>query len=108
MTPFPIPCYVLKDRRPIPEPDFARWAQWFYKADRQVGLTRIGPILISTVFLGLDHNFGHGSPLLFETLVFRGGDGAESRRYASWQDAQAGHAAMAQAVRAEIRQKAKS
>lgn len=27
--------------------------------------------VVSTVFLGIDHSFGFGPPLLFETMVFR-------------------------------------
>jgi hypothetical protein len=33
-----------------------------------------------------------GPPLVFESLVFRDGDPAECRRYATWDDAVAGHA----------------
>lgn len=29
---------------------------------------------VSTVFLGLDHSFGEGRPLWFETMVFKDGD----------------------------------
>ena len=30
---------------------------------------------VSTIFLGLDHNFfGNGPPIIFETIVFRGGE----------------------------------
>lgn len=32
-----------------------------------------GDIIISTVFLGIDHNFGdNGPPVLFETMIFAG------------------------------------
>ncbi|MDX1247536.1 hypothetical protein GHK05_20720 [Sinorhizobium meliloti] len=51
---------------------------------------------VSTVFLGLDHQFGRGPPLLFETMAFRkgGGDCEQCERYSTWDDAEAGHAAM--------------
>src|SRR6187401_652293 len=44
--------------------------------------------IVSTVFLGLDHSWGHGPPLLYETMVFDpGGDEAgcwrESNRHAA-------------------------
>jgi hypothetical protein len=65
---------------------------------------------VSTVFLGLDHNFGmNGPPILFETMVF--GPAEETSifgrirmsrpelniegafaRYATYDDAEAGHA----------------
>ncbi len=31
-------------------------------------------VMISTVWLGLDHNFGGGKPLIFETMVFVNSD----------------------------------
>jgi hypothetical protein len=69
-------------------------------ADRQVAKTIQGDVRVSTVFLGLDHrHWGEGPPLLFETLVFRGDDGGSDMvRYSSWDDAEAGHAAMVRRV----------
>ena len=32
----------------------------------------IGDYMVSTIFLGLDHNHFDGEPLLFETMVFKG------------------------------------
>jgi len=32
--------------------------------------TRVGPYFVSTIFLGLDHQWGNGPPILFETMVF--------------------------------------
>jgi len=48
-------------------------------------------IVISTVFLGLDHSFGSGPPLLFETMVFNGPCDGEQRRTPDWTAAAAGH-----------------
>jgi hypothetical protein len=51
-----------------------------------------GEVVVSTVFLGLDHNFSMvGPPLLFETMVFGGPLNGECRRYATWVEAEAGH-----------------
>lgn len=77
------------------------WALWMETADRRVALDAIGDIVISTVFLGVDHNFyGDGDPLLFETLVFMpGGEQNEMFRYFTWEEAQAGHQEMLEAVR---------
>jgi hypothetical protein len=60
---------------------------------RIVAKTRVGESEVSTVFLGIDHQFGEGPPLLFETMVF-GGDGMDghTRRYTTWAEAEAGHA----------------
>ena len=52
---------------------------------------------VSTVWLGLDHNFGMGRPLIFETMVFSSrGTGADSdcERYAMEAEALEGHARM--------------
>ena len=45
--------------------------RWQHKSELEMGGEKIR---VSTVFLGLDHNFfGEGPPLLYETMVF-GGD----------------------------------
>lgn len=67
--------YILVGKVAVPEPDLGRWGQWMAarKADkgRHVAESTVGPLWISTVFLGLDHNFGlRGPPLLFETMIF--------------------------------------
>ena len=70
---------------PVPEPDLLVWAKWFEGKFRRVAFTEIGPhFAVSTVFLGLDHNFAKlGPPILWETMVFRNGESEEMRRYSS-------------------------
>jgi hypothetical protein len=65
--------YILNEKgTPVIEPDLLTWAKWFEKSERHIGLTCIGPYKISTVFLGLDHNYRHeGPPVLWETMVFK-------------------------------------
>ena len=47
---------------------------------------------ISTVFLGIDHQFGMGSPpILFETMVFGGELDQEQERYCTYREAEEGH-----------------
>jgi len=57
---------------------------------RRVALTSLWRWHVSTVFLGIDHNFGwDGPPVLFETMVF-GEDGASdlySTRACTWREA---------------------
>ena len=55
-------------------PDFREWAQWMETAERTVAKTQIGEMLVSTVFLGLNHGSGGDEPILWETMVFRGED----------------------------------
>ncbi len=50
---------------------------------------------VSTVWIGLDHRFGDGPPLIFESMVFRTKDSMEevdSRRYSTEEEALVGHA----------------
>ena len=77
------------------------WGEWFEKADRAVAKTKIGKALVSTVFLSLDHQWGDGPPLLFETLVFEGALDGEMERYSTLDEAKAGHEVMVRRVRAE-------
>ncbi|WP_017275377.1 hypothetical protein [Sinorhizobium meliloti] len=92
--------YFILDQqhRPIRTTDVLYWAEWFENTEdnRRVALTETENWQVSTVFLGLDHQFGRGPPLLFETMAFRkgGGDCEQCERYSTWDDAEAGHAAM--------------
>jgi hypothetical protein len=88
--------YILDGKTPVPCNDLLAWARWFETADRHVGRDQIGPYLVSTVFLGLDHRFGrNGPPLLFETMTF-GADADDAdfgfARTATWQEAELAHA----------------
>lgn len=68
-----------------------------YKDDRRIGDTTLADgKRVSTVFLGLDHQFGDGPPLIFETMVFPSNSYAEldCKRYTTKAEAIAGHAAM--------------
>ena len=93
--------YYILDGHEVKECDLMTWAKWFGKADRgdrKVARETIGDSEISTVFLGLDHSFGGGSPLLFETMVFGGKLDGEMDRYSTWNEAVLGHKAMAERV----------
>ena len=73
--------YIEVEGVPQPEPDIMVWAKWFETADRTVMKTKTRNGEVSTVFLGLDHNFHKdGPPLIYETMVFGGTlDGAQDR-----------------------------
>jgi hypothetical protein len=93
--------YILVDRTPFAV-DLITWAQWWetHRAECKIGGDVIGKATISTVFLGLDHNFfGRGDPVLFETMIFGGGLDQEQRRYATYTEAERGHAEAVTAVR---------
>ena len=85
--------YILdKDGTPKEETDLLVWAKWFDTADRIVKKTMVGNVRVSTVFLGLDHNFSGGTPILWETMVFGGSMDEHMDRYATRQAALDGHA----------------
>lgn len=84
--------YILEGRTPVLEPDVFKWGKWFETANRYVAETQISDnIRVSTVFLGLNHNFGEGIPILFETMVFGGELDQEVERYSTWTQAEQGH-----------------
>lgn len=91
--------YILDGHRPV-KATLDEWASWFGSANRHVEQTTTELHWISTVFLGLDHNYSdRGPPLLFESMVFANQGEVECDidvcwRYASWDDALAGHQAL--------------
>jgi hypothetical protein len=97
--------YVLDERgEPRHEPDIVKWAAWFEGAEatRTVAYDAVGTGRVSTVFLGIDHSFGRGAPLLWETMIFDvPGFGPRERytRYTSRRAAVEGHARAVQAAK---------
>lgn len=93
--------YILDGHTAVPCDSPQYWA-WFESADRRVALDLIGPYRVSTVFLGIDHNFSDtGEPLLFETMVF-GGESEEQIRYSTWEQAEAGHREVVEKLRGRL------
>ena len=90
--------YILDGREPVEEPDLFKWALWLESADRHVRDTFRDDVRVSTVFLGLDHSYGHGPPLLFETMVFVNGVSETCDRYSTWAEAEEGHARQVDAI----------
>lgn len=102
--------YILDGKTPVPVNNLAKWGEWFETANRAVAKTTIGDLEISTVFLGLDHNFnppglGHdNTPILFETMVFgsNGEVGNYTQRYSTWEQAETGHNTLVARLRRAI------
>lgn len=91
--------YILDDQKNLVPCDMDTWARWFETANRHVALST-GPdpkdqneiIKVSTVILGLDHNFfDEGPPLVFETMIFGGEHDQYQMRTSSWAEAKAEH-----------------
>lgn len=84
--------YILEGKKAVPCEDLEKWARGFESSDRQVKRTMFKRgVDVSTVFLGLDHSFVEGPPMLFETMVFVGGEDRYCERYTTWEQAEAGH-----------------
>jgi hypothetical protein len=75
------------------------WRESFTTRDRRVAVTDIDGTRVSTVFLGLDHPFSGGPPMLFETLVFGGEHDGWQDRYSTWDAAMIGHTRAVKMVR---------
>lgn len=113
---------VGKDHTPVAfdtstEERLIEWARWFSDFDkRRVAEDFTRYYRVSSVFLGIDHQFGKGPPLLFETMIFERketvklvfgrmrryqeeafdamADGQTQWRFATWDDTLANHNAI--------------
>ena len=85
-----------RDGEPMPDDWFdaskyprgeAKWS-----TEQRVGRTVVGECTVSTVWLfGIDHGWGGGPPIIFETMVFGGEHDQQLRRYCTEESAMRGH-----------------
>jgi hypothetical protein len=104
------PKFYHRDSTPILDdellPAVEKWALLFERRENRIigqHRTLYGEKL-STVFLGLDHNFGFGPPILFETMLFAPGERRRLRRL--WEPSTMTEAER-EAEKAEEREKAR-
>ena len=64
--------YYDRDGNPIPMTEWANLIE--SKTAQRVAETTIGDAWVSTVWMGIDHSFGQGPPVIFETMIFRAKD----------------------------------
>ena len=104
--------YIFNSRgEPEACDDVLEWGRWYEVACRRVALTNVGghregiSYIVSTVFLGVDHNhFKGGTPILWETMVFRGDEGLWFDRCGgSREQAEAMHENMCRILRGRIK-----
>jgi hypothetical protein len=102
--------YILDPGNPheVKEVGFDEWLEWARVRFEDQQVCRVdktvidGDCMVSTVFLGLDHNFlPDGLPILFETLVFGGEHDGLMQRYATWDEAAIGHKEVVEKVMAQ-------
>ena len=92
--------YILVGHRVKLEPDLTKWACWFETSNRRVARDTVNGISVSTVFLGLDHQFGDGPPMLFETMTFGPSDHEQlCERCSTWEEAEEQHRRVVQSLR---------
>jgi hypothetical protein len=95
--------YRLDGHNVVKCANVAEWDEGF-EGDHCVALTEVDHVTVSTVFLGVSHGFRNAAPIVFETMCFaKGGDAVEGfDRYATWEDAEAGHAAIVETWRKKL------
>ena len=88
--------YNAKTRSLRETSDPREFEAWFADIpNRIIARDQVGDYRVSTVCLGLNHNFGEsGDPLVFETMIFKGSSYVDEYcdRYSSVDAAEAGHA----------------
>lgn len=88
--------FILDDATGVPVPTHAlEWGLWLesHPTRRVVGSVMLGRVHVSTVFLGLDHQYrADGPPVLWETMIFGGFFDGLQRRYTSAAQARTWHA----------------
>jgi hypothetical protein len=100
--PFPPLFYILEGHTPVPIEDIDHWSWWCFgpgaPSRRRVAEEAVGEVWVSTVFTGAATGI-RSPPDLFETMVFGGALDQMQWRYATWEEAEAGHAQVVLLVR---------
>ena len=90
--------YKLDENKNVVSSSLEEWANFiegkFPTNYRHVGYEIINGKRISTVFIGLCHNFNilSNTPIVFETMIFDGDNSLDyQERYSTWKEAEEGH-----------------
>lgn len=91
--------YKLDENKNAIECSCEDWAQQYEDMSnsnkKHVAYDEINGYIVSTIWLGLNHDlFDAEPPLVFETMIFEGGDRRQDiycGRYSTWQQAEEGH-----------------
>ena len=112
--------YLLKGKKTVKCDNVIEWAQEFEKSDRQLWRDGVDEMFVSTVFLGVNHNFSEdGPPILFETMVFdkavsegelggrkfkyRESHEDYTQRYSTYEEAEEGHFATVETLQKDVK-----
>jgi len=90
--------YVLEGKTPVRVDfyEFIKWTDEQHEArpsHKHVDSTTKDGVRVSTIFMGLDHSWGGGVPVLFETMIFGGEHDGYQERCSTWAQAEAMHKA---------------
>lgn len=84
--------YILVGKKPVKCKNLLEWGRTLDTKTCRLARIESDGVRVSTVFLGLDHNWsGDGPPLLFETIIFGGPQDQQCWRYSTWDQAMKGH-----------------
>jgi hypothetical protein len=85
--------YILNENNKPIRSTIVDCEEWLEKNPERKAVRQetIGDIFVSTVFLGLDHAWNSGIPVLWETMIFGGEHDQYQERYSSYEDALEGH-----------------
>lgn len=84
--------YILDGKIAVPVDDVLEWARRFDQKTKRVAKDEVAPgVVVSTVFLGLNHQYGDGPPLIFETRIFGGDHDQDMDRCSTWEEAEEMH-----------------
>jgi len=102
----PTPKYYKLDeqRNPVLCKTILEWGEWMQRHDRDriVKQESVGPLWVSTVFLGLDHNLFGDTPALFETMIFDEFHDDYQTRSSTWDEALIMHETAVEIARAKM------
>lgn len=82
--------YYDMNGQPLELMDAMRLFEGRSNAER-VAKTEHDHVTVSTVHLVIDHGYGDGPPLIFETMIFGGQHADEQWRYSTREEAEDGH-----------------
>lgn len=84
--------YILHNRIAIPCDNILEWGFFFEEKENCVVKQEIfDGVLVSTVFLGINHAWRGEDPILFETMVFGGKMDQYQDRCSTWGEAEEMH-----------------
>ena len=92
--------YILDGKKAVPT-DWDGWLKWCVEK-KQAGIDykRVAKsgdpnkVWVSTVFLSINHAYGDGPPLIFETMIFGGEHDQDQDRCSTWDEAEQMHKRM--------------